>query len=637
SLVHWLSRLYPAIIIKDETIANSKIMSSLLGETSGFEPSLLERMRLHPGSTKDGMSYIPLTMGRINSQRSYRSLGELKSNILPSYHKESETAIVQTRVSFGQVIALPESDSHTEIIVCEDPYSPGRLLFGMFTESSTPSDSGYIWTRLDVSRLEDIISSDPDDLEIRHLLYTESEKGLACWEKNAVDYEWTPQGIVDLACGQGGRFAVMSGMRVTSDDFSEIERPSLQFPEDFDTRARALMQRIKETTEQSQWVTVKLVEEGSFCQIIFHDSREEDVLHHVKIQGTADVVSLLRHSSVEGKSIRTPSGQLITWNLFNDIDYGIFASIRSLVETSAPKEARKVVAPLVTNTLEPTEGSIDIVLKHIPDACPLVTNQSPQHGACWRLTSSLEKDAVSDAFASLFTGKEIYGQLSTGRIKLDKSLYSINLKLGHIKDESDFYAYHEDRWIRRLLRDNDIHFKQLTPGTFLWVSEEKWKLDFIIHESVLEWVAVSEVTGFPLERTAFRYILNPNLNLEESLQDILGNIKQRIAINRVVNLENFKMLLSTRLEGSGYGISSPECHLEVSCEQRILKIRLIQIGRKPPIVISEEAFLVKENDDGDELLDAIHNRLEEGNLSAFNITNTEDFLEELKNHLARVS
>jgi hypothetical protein len=210
-------------------------------------------------------------------------------------------------------------------------------------------------------------------------------------------------------------------------------------------------------------------------------------------------------------------------------------------------------------------------------------------------------------------------------------------QVGHTRDESDFYAYHEDRWIRRLLKENDMHLKQLTPGTFLRISEEKWNIAFTMHENELEWVAVSEVTGFPLKGTAPRYTINPTLNLDESVRDILENIKLHLAVDRVVNLENFKMLLSTRLKSSGYSTSSPECHLEVTSAQRTLKIKLIQIGGKSHIVLSEEAFLINIDDNEDEFLDALYYRLNEGDLSSFNITNTGDFLEELKRHLARMS
>jgi hypothetical protein len=182
-----------------------------------------------------------------------------------------------------------------------------------------------------------------------------------------------------------------------------------------------------------------------------------------------------------------------------------------------------------------------------------------------------------------------------------------------------------------------MHFKQLAPGTSLRISEEKWNLDFTIHDNILEWVAVSEVTGFPLEGAAFRYSLNLTFNLDESIQDILGNIELYLNVERIANLEDFKMLLSTRLESSGYNILSPECQLEVSSEERTLKVKLIQIGGISPIMLSEEAFLVKEDDSRDDFLDSIYYRLDEGDLSSFNITNTEDFLEKLKEHLARMS
>ncbi len=97
------------------------------------------------------------------------------------------------------------------------------------------------------------------------------------------------------------------------------------------------------------------------------------------------------------------------------------------------------------------------------------------------------------------------------------------------------------------------------------------------------------------------------------------------------------MLLGNRLESAGYSIHPPECQLEVSSDNRTLKIKIIQISGKSPIMVSEDASLVEDDDNGEELLNAIYYRLDEGDLSSFNIINTEDFLEELKEHLTRMS
>ena len=91
------------------------------------------------------------------------------------------------------------------------------------------------------------------------------------------------------------------------------------------------------------------------------------------------------------------------------------------------------------------------------------------------------------------------------------------------------------------------------------------------------------------------------------------------------------------LESSGYSISPPECQLKVSSDKRNLKIKLIQISGKTPVVISEETLPVKNDESKAELLESIYYRLYEGDLSFFNIINTEDFLEEMEEHLARLS
>ncbi|MFW9887562.1 MAG: hypothetical protein ACFFER_05230 [Candidatus Thorarchaeota archaeon] len=630
SFMPWLFNLYPSTKIKDKTKITVEVETEALGISSEFEPSLLERMHLRPRGMKDGLSYIPLTANRINSQRSYRFIGQLKSNLLPSYY--TETAVEETQVVFGQVITLPQADSNTEILVCEDPYSPGRILVGMFTESSIPSDTGFVWTKLDVSRLDDISNCDPDDLEVKHLMYTETEEGLGCWEKSEDDSEWTPLGLVNMIRGEGGRLAILIGIRVIPDVLADAKKPTLQFPENFDAQSMAILERLREITDQALSVNVNLVEEEDQCRITFRDPREDDMVHDLKVQGTSDIVSLLRYPSVEGKSIKTPSGLPITWDIFNDIDYGQFSSIRSLVETNAPGEARKVIAPVITKILEPTGESIEIILRHDSDACPIITGKDTQHGACWRLLSSSENDTVSGQLDSLYTGKEIYGQLSTGRIRLDNSIYSIDLSFGHTQEESEFYAYHEDKWIRRLFHENDIYLKKLTPGTFILIPEQKWTLHFTLHNSKLEWIAVSSVTGFLLDGISFTYVLNPKYNLQETINDFFNNLTSHIDIEKTTNLDESIMLLEAQLRNLGFGSDPPPFRLEVSRDENTIRISLNPTGDKESIPINIESHQLSEASNHEDFLESFYYRLEEGDLSGFNIINESDFIANL-NHL----
>jgi C4-type Zn-finger protein len=67
-----------------------------------------------------------------------------------------------------------------------------------------------------------------------------------------------------------------------------------------------------------------------------------------------------------------------------------------------------------------------------------------------------------------------------------------------------------------------------------------------------------------------------------------------------------------------------------------MKVELIQMGGKYPIAISEESHLLESNDNKEEFLESLGFRLDDGDLSSFNITNIEDFLEKTRKHLNRL-
>jgi hypothetical protein len=634
SLVPWILNLHPSTTT--ETKLSIELNSESLEETSRSEPTLLERIRLHREGVRGAKAYATLTTGRINSQRSYRSPGELKTKLLSSYKLERTPSISHRGISFGQVITLSQSDSNTDLLVCEDPYNSGRMLIGMFTESSFPNDAGFMWTKLDVSRLREVLDSDPDDIQVRHQIFVKSGNGLCCWEKEPSDSKWSAVGDIELVSRQGGRFAVLSGIRVIPDSLVDAEEPTDRFPDNFDARTKSVLEKVTKSMEQTQSVSVKLMEDEFLCEIAFVDSVDNEVIHSEIVQGTCDVISLLRYPITIKNALKTPSGHLLTWNPFNDIEYGKFDDIRSLVETTAPKDVGKSVAPFFTDILESADAIVELILKHDSNVCPIINSEDYQHGKCWRLLSQNEDISNIQAISSLLTGREIYGLLATGKIQSNGRVYSIKLNLGHERDEPEFYTYHEETWIRRLLRENGMYLKRLTPGTFIRIPEQRWNLQFIINENVLEWTAVSEVTNLPLEGPVFRHRLNPTFNLEEAVQDILGNINLHVSNNQIANLEAFRMLLKSRLDSCGYGISSPNCQLEVFSEEQILKVKLIQTGGKVPIEVSEETFLFQDNDSRETFLESLYYRLDEGDLSSFNITNTEDFLDKLEEHLTRI-
>ncbi|MHA2357135.1 MAG: hypothetical protein ACXADC_18340, partial [Candidatus Thorarchaeota archaeon] len=117
SLVPWILDLHPPISIEPEVKPSIEIKTESHEVPTQSEPSFLRRIRLHREDVQGARAHAAITTGRINSQRSYRSLGGLKTKLLSSYKVDRVTPISRRGISFGQVITLSQSDFHTEILI----------------------------------------------------------------------------------------------------------------------------------------------------------------------------------------------------------------------------------------------------------------------------------------------------------------------------------------------------------------------------------------------------------------------------------------------------------------------------------------------------------------------------------------
>ena len=629
SLIPWIHDLHPSNTLETRLYSSIVINSESLENIPQAELSLLDRLRVYGEGVRGSRFHFTLTKNRINSQRSYHSLVSLKTKLLSSSKKEKTPSMSSKTASFGQIISLSQPDSHTELMVCDDPYNPGRLLVGLFTESSFPDDNGFVWTKLDGSRLRDIFSSSVDDFEVRHQCILKTNAGFRLWEKESSESAWSYVGNVELVSGQGGRFTTLRGIRVVPDGPDETEDIVDRFPDDFDNRTRPLLEKLQRIIEQTQSVFVKLVKSDSLCEIDFIDQDDNEVIYKEVVQGTCDVISLLRYTTTISHALRTSSGHLVTWSPFADIEYGRFENIRPFVETTASKDIGKSIDSAFSDICESTDVSINLILKHDSKNCPIVISNESRHGRCWQLSSEDDNALNNEILSSPLSGREVYGLLTTGKLRYKNQNYSIELGLGHNKDEPEFYSYNEDRWIRRLLKENDILLKPLAPGTFLQTLSESWSIQLNFSERTIEWVAISNVTGLPRTGMAITYTLNLTHNLQEVMQDFLESVSSHIDLTKISNFPYAKSLLKTQLRNRGYGNKSPKCQLDVSLEDETIHVTLVLKEGKYPHIIGRESFLVRDEIEKQAFLEALYYRLNEGDLSMFNINNTEKFLEKI--------
>jgi hypothetical protein len=454
-LLPWLENLYDSTVTSSDSTHKTDITLKKPEDGSASDTSLIGRFILDISSSVGSRGFMPLSSGRINSQRAYRRAPRLRTHGLPSYESEITEPTQPARVSAGCVLSLSELEFNTEVLVCDDPVNLGRTLVGMFTEATRPKEDGFIWTRLEESRLEELLSASADDIMIRQQLFIEDESGIACWEWCPEDSEWTYVGQTEIIGGEGGFLALLRAIRLVQDPLASSEPPRVDFPKRFRLQARETLEKLLEQIRQAKSVTITLVSRADQCEVSFYDSENGDSIHSLAIRSSPDLVNLLRYHAVSGIPLRTSHDMFLSWDLFDDIDYGPLDSLKPLVQTSAPKHVGLSIDSTITGLLNVDIGIITVVLEHDSEACPKGTDENSRHGKCWRLSSPTD-EMPYELSNRLLTGREVFGYLSTGRMSLGAVGHSIDLCLAVDTESEEYSAYHEDRWILRLLAQYDV-------------------------------------------------------------------------------------------------------------------------------------------------------------------------------------
>jgi hypothetical protein len=600
----------------------------------GEEPGLLERVRFRPKGPMGAKAYMPIAKGSINSQRLYRSSYELRTGKRPSFERPLSSDAPLARIAFGRFFVRSDEQSQDELLVMEDVHDRTRLLVGLFTENSRQDHSGFIWVDSDIDRLEEVVSEDLDSLASEDILIVYKGDKMERWQLDPDTEEWVPSGIVEVIAGGRSRVSSISAIRNSpSPEASSVPRESP--PQSFGRRIKLGLKRLVDEQRALTRTKVAVRDMETGCEVRFVDEADDVVVQTVKVEGTPDLVRLLRQPLGIEKPLRTGKGEFIIWDPFADIDYGEFESVRPFVETGAPRGVGRALLPRVHEITEPREEiPLELILKHDNENCPLVANSGTVHDRCWLVTSEVEESFV-ERFRKPMTGREVYGHLAPGRVETRDMTYNIRLSLGHRPYTREFYVYHEDRWIRRLLHEEEKHLRALPPGTFLG-SDEKWMVTFTVEGNDVEWSGISDASNLYWKGRVFRFSLNPTLDLEQALNDFLGRIAEEIPVDSILNLDDLQESIRNLLSSHGYGEKGPEFHLAVSREGQVFTVTLTQIGGGQRIVVSKDSFKVDKSLRRETIMDDFHFQLDDGELSKFNIINQSRFLEDLQTLLDEI-
>jgi hypothetical protein len=236
---------------------------------------------------------------------------------------------------------------------------------------------------------------------------------------------------------------------------------------------------------------------------------------------------------------------------------------------------------------------------------------------------------VSSHTSLSLKGAEVNGLLSPGRIYA-KGLYTFDFKLPEVSEKDESIVFHEERYIRMLLHNQGLPLKNLSPGTFLDTGNQQWMISTEWDGLFLKWSAQSVSSGLFFRGDNQVIELSHGQGAKEECERLLNIISSQIPPAQIVEYNILEEMILSGLRNLGYSDSSPKCELRIIEKSE----RLCRYGVFHADGFQRDPFLshiieIKGPVHIDVFLEEISTGLIEGEMSAYNISNTNAFLEKI--------
>ena len=323
----------------------------------------------------------------------------------------------------------------------------------------------------------------------------------------------------------------------------------------------------------------------------------------------------------------TDSGEYVTWSVFDDIDYGELDFISSYATYTAARKAPDELPKRVSQFFEGIE-EIVVSFEHDCSVCPMVRGEGVDHGMCWRITLPFNcPTTVRKVLDRLLTGEDVNGLLSPGRIFAGGKLYTFVITPPTVSELDESIVFHEDRYIRILFRTLGVRLRQLDPGTFLHVADQRWVISITWDENHLRWEAQSTLSGLKFKGGSHTVKLVHGTNAYEECERVIASITSLIPEEHISDYSDFEEKVLSGLRTLGYSKSSPPCHLHIiESSSSVFSYGVYLVGkslREPLVRFTIEAESGYSPDTSIEMMEI---NLLEGELSHFNIRNIKSFM-----------
>ena len=321
------------------------------------------------------------------------------------------------------------------------------------------------------------------------------------------------------------------------------------------------------------------------------------------------------------------SGEYVTWSVFDDIDFGELDFIRQFVTYTAARKTPEELPKSVFQFFDEAE-ELTVSVAHDQETCPYSLGEGLDHEACWRITlPSRCPTPVKEQLDKPLTGEEVNGLLSPGRIFVKGKLYTFDIKPPTMSEFDESIVFHEERYIRILLRSLGVLLKPLEPGSFLKVTNQQWIISITWDGSHFNWEAQSVVSNLVFGGGDQTIELVHGNSAQKECERLLDVITSSIPKASIRDYENLKETVLSTLNDGGYSETSPLCELRfIEQSDNVCRYGVFLVegfAREPFETYSIEADRPVSHD---EILMGIESGL---SASAYNIVNTEEFQRKL--------
>ncbi|MHA1960525.1 MAG: hypothetical protein ACW99U_09850 [Candidatus Thorarchaeota archaeon] len=556
----------------------------VMTEPRGEAPSILELLKYRLPDAKAGKMFVSMTQGRINSRRLYRSPNRLKTESRPSLETvlPSEEKVVQDEPeqdwSYGVKFDSDDEDVDSWWIVLQDPAHIGRMLVGCFTNKPLDKD-GFNWAE---TKSEALTQHSVDEIlgsSQTLMLCRMTEQGLETWGQEP-DGELEYAGVLEIKKRGHSSIGQLIALRQTPVDGTFPtpalgSRPSKSF---YQSAAASLRRYIESVTSPTPVaIGLEMIEDA--CRVVFAD--DDKVIQEVEVEYVADLLSLLRWPMTRGNPMFTDKGTYVTWSVFDDIDYGELAFIQPYVIYKAARYVPEELPTRVAQFFEEAEELL-VSIEHDLSVCPIeLDDEVGDHEACWRIALPPTcPEPVRKQLGGYKTGEEVNGLLASGRLYASR-LYEFDVILPEVSENDESVVFHEERYIRILLRSHGLSLRALKPGTYLRIGEQKWRISLSWAEKgYVRWSAQSTVTGLLFIGSSDVIELSIGLGRKDQCENIIDVISSHLQSERILDSGQLQEEIRFKLEDLGHpleGLVDDEDFDEEFAEPAVWEVTLVVV------------------------------------------------------------